>query len=252
MTLLAQTYNPSKDPTGFLLSEKLDGVRAEWDGKQLKSRTGQVYPAPAWFLKGFPVIPLDGELWMGHGQFDQLSSIARSSQDKGWSAVHYMVFDIPLVQAGPYHQRYAMLQALNLVSPIQVLSQIPCEGPEALEKVMDFVTSNGGEGLMLRHPDATYEPNCRSGNLLKYKRFFDAEAIVVGYKPGEGKHKGTMGALWCLNEAGVKFKVGTGFSDRERDAPPPIGKIITYRYQSINPESGKPRFPAFVRIRENA
>ena len=36
--MLAENWAPDQDPTGFLMSEKLDGVRAFWNGSNLYSR----------------------------------------------------------------------------------------------------------------------------------------------------------------------------------------------------------------------
>jgi DNA ligase-1 len=66
--LLAHRWE-EQDPTGWWLSEKLDGVRAYWDGKQFISRLGNAYLAPDWFIEGLPEFPLDGELFAGRGRF---------------------------------------------------------------------------------------------------------------------------------------------------------------------------------------
>src|SRR5580658_9321513 len=62
--LLAERWDNVTDLTGWLMSEKLDGVRAYWDGKQFLSRQGNLYRAPDWFIEGLPSVPLDGELWI--------------------------------------------------------------------------------------------------------------------------------------------------------------------------------------------
>ncbi len=63
--LLAESWDFVTDPAGWWLSEKLDGVRAYWDGQQFWSRLGNLYHAPGWFVAGLPNVPLDGELWLG-------------------------------------------------------------------------------------------------------------------------------------------------------------------------------------------
>ena len=60
-----------------LVSEKMDGVRARWDGKQLLSRNGNTFAALEWFFANFPSHPLDGELWMRRGQFEAVSGAVR-------------------------------------------------------------------------------------------------------------------------------------------------------------------------------
>ena len=88
----------------------------------------------------------------------------------------------------------------------------------------------------------------RSATLLKVKRFYDNEACVLKHLEGAGRHKGRLGALLVELEDGTTFSVGTGFSDAEREDPPPVGSLITFRYQELS-EAGVPRFPSFVGVR---
>lgn len=248
--LLAKSFDADKtNPRGWWMSEKLDGLRAIWDGRTFRSRNGNAFAAPAWFTKDLPAIPLDGELWVGRGAFDRASSIVRSSTDKGWADVRFMVFDIPLAEAGGFEQRQGMLAKLAETwgSYAETVRQVVCESQAHLAAFVDTVIDHGGEGAMLRRPGSAYEHK-RSTTLLKVKRFHDAEARVVGYQPGKGKHAGTMGALDCVTAEGVAFQVGTGFTDALRAAPPAIGATITYRYQELT-KTGTPRFPSFLRIR---
>ena len=94
--LLAETWDCVSDPTGWWLSEKLDGVRAYWDGKRFVSRLGNTLHAPDWFVAGLPDLPLDGELWLGRKKFQRTVSIVRR-QDKSdhWKEVAFVVFDAP-------------------------------------------------------------------------------------------------------------------------------------------------------------
>ena len=75
--LLAEVYRNQVDVSQFLVSEKLDGVRAIWDGQTLRFRSGRQVSAPKWFLDGLPKAPLDGELWIGRGTFERLYGIVR-------------------------------------------------------------------------------------------------------------------------------------------------------------------------------
>ena len=103
---------------------------------------------------------------------------------------------------------------------------------------------------MLRSTEAPYRAG-RSDDLIKLKLFDDAEAVVVQHLPGNGKYQSMLGALLVELPNGQRFKIGTGFSDAERANPPPIGSIITYRYNGTHP-SGLPRFARFWRIRNHA
>lgn len=251
--LLAHPWDPSRDPTGWWMSEKLDGVRAYWDGADFISRLGNVYRAPAWFKAGLPRSPLDGELWSGRKQFQRTTSIVRR-QDAGneWQAVSFVVFDAPAL-AEPFEKRLTALSELFATSPpkcAHLVEQEMCRGADHLARRLAEVEALGAEGLMLRQPGSLYEVG-RSWTLLKVKSFMDAEARVVDHLPGAGKHAGRLGALLVEMPDGTQFSVGTGLTDREREEPPPVGSVITYRFQELS-RDGVPRFPSYVGMREDA
>ncbi len=249
--MLANSYHEDINVTDYWVSEKLDGVRAYWNGTQLISRQGNVFAAPDWFTADFPKIPLDGELWMGRGTFETLSGAVRKTTpvDSEWRAIRLMVFDMP-EQAGDFNQRLETLRRMfaQKHSPyITLVAQEKLPSQKALMARLDEVVNAGGEGLMLHLGSAPYR-GVRSDDLLKLKRFEDAEATVLAHIAGTGKYQGMMGALLVQTSAGVQFKIGTGFSDAQRKNPPPIGSDITYRYRSIT-SKGVPRFASFMRIR---
>ena len=246
--LLAETWDNAADLSGWWMSEKLDGVRAYWDGTQFLSRQGNLFHAPDWFVEGFPTTPLDGELWIDRKAFQRTVSIVRR-QDKSdhWRQVRFLVFDAPAVEA-VFEDRIAYLKDLFARGGMEFAGQHEhqlCTGVDCLREELERVEALGGEGLMLRQPGSRYHGG-RSTTLLKVKRFQDAEAVVVGHKAGAGKHAGRLGALDVQLPDGTRFSVGTGFSDRQRENPPRIGDTITFRYQELS-EGGVPRFPSFVR-----
>lgn len=251
--LLAHSWENDTDLAGWWMSEKLDGVRAFWDGANLVSRLGNVFVAPDWFLEGLPKdLPLDGELFGGRGKFQRTVSIVRR-QDRGeaWREIRYVVFDAPRL-ALPFEERLASVReriATMSLAHVEVLEHVPCRDVPHLREELARVEGLGGEGLMMRRPGSKYEVG-RSHTLLKVKSFKDAEARVIGHAPGAGKHKGRLGALVCELPSGKQFNVGTGFTDREREAPPPIGAVVTFRYQELS-NDGVPRFPSYVGIRDD-
>lgn len=251
--LLAHSYEGQVDPTGWWLSEKLDGVRAFWDGKSFWSRQGNEFLAPDWFVAKLPDFALDGELWSGRRRFQRTVSIVRR-MDRGddWREVTYVAFDAPKLDA-PFEERLAKVSRYFETVGVPYGRAHPhreCRGSEHLNQELARVESLGGEGLMLRKPGSRYEVG-RSTTLLKVKRFKDDEARVVGHVAGEGKHQGRLGALEVELKNGKRFSVGTGFSDAERKSPPPVGSTITFRYQELSSD-GVPRFPSFVRVCEGA
>jgi DNA ligase-1 len=246
--LLAQTWTNDVDLAGWWMSEKLDGVRAYWDGRQLLSRLGNVLHAPDWYIAELPPVPLDGELWLGRKSFQRTVSIVRR-QDKSdhWREISYLIFDAP-AQEAPFEDRLSFLRdalAGTKAGHVQLHQHELCRSLDHLRGELARVESLGGEGLMLREPGSRYQIG-RSPSLLKVKTFHDAEARVVDHQPGSGRHKGRLGALVVALADGTQFSVGTGFTDAQRENPPPIGSTITFRYQELS-DRGVPRFPSFVR-----
>ena len=252
--LLAQDYKPGIDVSQYLISEKFDGVRALWDGKSLRFRSGQLITAPAWFTAKLPATPLDGELWLARGKFDALSGIVRKLQpvDAEWQQIKYMVFELP-AGSGTFAQRSDELKALVQKTnwpQLQWIEQFKLPTEQALQAKLKQITAQGGEGLMLHKADAPITAG-RSPVLLKLKPVSDAEGIVTAHIPGKGKYQGMLGALQIKTEDGHTVKIGTGFTDEQRTNPPAIGSTITYTYRDKTP-SGKPRFAAFLRVRESS
>ena len=250
--LLANVYRDQIDVSRYLVSEKLDGVRAIWDGEALRFRSGKTINAPRWFLDGLPRQALDGELWIKRGDFDRTSGIVRREQpqDDEWRQVRYMIFELP---GAPGTFRDRAEQMRRLVSQtntpwLQEIEQTPAVDRNILNKRLKSVVRAGGEGLMLHLADAPYETG-RSDVLLKLKPWQDTEAVVIAHQPGKGKYLGALGALSVRTPEGREFSLGTGFSDQQRQHPPAIGTTVTYRYRDLT-RTGLPRFASFLRVRE--
>ncbi len=244
--LLAHTWDRVSNVSSWLVSYKLDGVRAWWDGYNFWSRLGNEYMAPQWFKDKMPAgMVLDGELFAGNGRFQETVSYVRKMNpiDAEWKNIKYMVFDCPLDKR-PFEERVAVLKKLVKNNAcLDLLEQT------VMDKPVDFylkdAEAQGYEGVMLRQPGSLYEEG-RSHTLLKVKSFKDCEATVIGYEKGKGRHKGRVGALKVRLSSGVEFDVGTGLSDAERENPPTIGSIITVRYQELS-KDGVCRFPSYWR-----
>jgi len=250
--LLAESWDSATDLSDWWMSEKLDGVRAYWDGKQFLSRQGNIYHAPAWFIEGLPAVPLDGELWINRKKFQRTVSIVRR-QDKSdlWNEVRFLVFDAPAAPGGFEDRLLLIKETLATGTPkfARQHAHERCKSLDALRAELARIEALGGEGLMMRQPGSKYVAG-RSFTLLKVKTFHDAEAVIKGHQPGSGRHKGRLGALLVQLPDGTDFAIGTGFSDRERENPPPIGATVTFRYQELS-EMGVPRFPSWVGVRRD-
>jgi len=248
---LAKIYKGQADLSRYWVSEKLDGVRAYWDGKQFMSRQGNVFPAPVWFTKKFPNQALDGELWLGRGKFQQLLSIVSKKQaiDEEWKKIAYHVFDLPNSKK-PFSRRLQIFRELvnQSNSPyLRMIDQYQLKDHTELMQRLNKIVELDGEGLMLHRADAMYRKG-RTSDLLKVKPYYDAEAIVVNHTVGKGKFSGMLGAILVKTPEGKQFRIGTGFSVEQRQSPPPIGALITYTYHGKT-DSGIPRFASFLRVR---
>jgi DNA ligase-1 len=177
-----------------------------------------------------------------------VSIVRRQDRSDDWRDVRYVVFDAPALHE-PFEQRLSFIdESLRGIGSEFLLAHehTRCRGLDHLREELERVESLGGEGLMLRQPGSRYEVG-RSVSLLKVKTFHDAEAVVVDHVAGKGRHKGRLGALVVRKADGTEFSVGTGFSDKQREAPPEVGSTITFRYQELS-DAGVPRFPSFVRV----
>lgn len=259
--------------SGWVMSEKYDGVRAIWDGKNLKSRNNLKFNQPSFWSADFPPFWLDGELYTKRGDFERISSIVAST-DERWKEIVYLIFDVPNAK-GDLFERLAVLQDYlnkhqNLKNRIKIIEQIPIKSRAHAFSFLDEISNAGCEGVVLRNPKANYE-NTRSKNILKLKKFYDAECEITAINEGKGKLKGRLGFVLCKDlKSKISFKIGSGFSDTQRalcddfgiksteqnksqaikSAPKclKIGDIITYKYQNLT-KNKKPRFPVFLRIR---
>ena len=251
--MLADVYRQGVPLEDYWVSEKYDGVRGYWDGSALWTRGGERVAAPAWFTAPLPRVPLDGELWAGRGRFALAVSTVRSQtpNDLAWREMRFMVFDLPK-QPGDFTTRLTALRKLLPIvgAPWVVpVAQERATTHEALRTLMDKTVKLGGEGLVLHRGASLYRGE-RNADLLKVKPYDDAEARVVAHLDGKGRHAGRLGALLVEMPDGQRFRLGGGFTDAQRDDPPPVGAWVTYRYNGTHP-GGLPRFARFLRVRED-
>ena len=245
--LLLKTYK-NQDIAGWVMSEKLDGIRAYWDGKNLYFRGGGIIHVPKWFTKDYPSFELDGELWSKRGDFENISAIVRDKipDENMWKNIKHYIFEVPNAKGG-------LLQRLKKAKPyensiIKIIPQIKIKSKKHLYTFLKEIEQKGGEGVVVRDPDAPYISK-RTSKALKVKSFKDAECEVVGYTKGKGKFKGMIGAIKCRLPDKTMFKIGSGLDVQTRKDPPNIGDIITFKYKELT-KYGKPKFPVYLRIRQ--
>ncbi len=250
--MLPGVYRDNIEVVGWWMSEKLDGVRGYWDGKNLYSKNGHLLHPPREFTRDLPPFPLEGELWGGRGTFEKTVSIVKKKiPHKEWLDIQFAIFDVPQ-EPGAFSARIQIAKNWFSSHPSSIAFVIPQKHITEITQIKDElqrIEKLGGEGLIVRNPDALYRTG-RSNDILKVKNFLDTEAVVVGYIPGKGRNLGRLGSLLVelIDTPNIRFKIGSGLSDAVRDTPPEIGTIITFKYYGFY-ESGLPRFPSFIRIR---
>lgn len=248
--LLLKEYK-DQNVSGFLMSEKLDGIRAFWNGKELLSRNGKIIHAPKWFTKGFPPFEIDGELWSKRGEFELIQSIIMDKNpSKEWEKITYNIFEVPNQKGGLKERLNVLdkyLKTTNAPS-IRIIKQIHCKDKNHLQSNFEQIIKHNGEGVVLRDPSALYI-NKRTNKAVKLKNYTDTECEVIAHHKGKGKYKNTLGAFTCKLANGVTFKIGSGLSDKLRQNPPKIGEIVTFKYQGFT-KNKKPRFPIFLHVRK--
>lgn len=214
----------------------------------LWSRYGNVIHAPDSWLDSLPPYPLDGELMHPAGRQTMRSVVSKLVGDEDdWSSISYHVFDSPplpfdgVVKLTNFkkditgcdafigerrHQlcfmdTYGKLPTEGVVvaHPQERLPMVTSQAMERALSYLDSVTSNGGEGIMLRDSFSFWKPE-RSHGLLKMKKLDDAEGVVTGYITGRRTDKGSkllglMGALVLELDNGARLEL-SGFTDAER------------------------------------
>jgi DNA ligase-1 len=248
----AVTMRESIKVNNYWVSEKLDGIRGYWNGKQLYTRNGNLIKTPKWFTKGWPNTPFEGELWSKRSEFESISSCVLRHKiiDNCWQNLRLMIFDLPNHE-GNFTDRIIAMRKLiqDAHSPyLRMIKQIKFASSNELYKHLDFIVINNGEGLMLHHKDSLYKQG-RNKQLMKLKKYQDAEAVVIKHISGKGKYTNMLGSLLVETKDGIQFKIGSGFSDEQRKYPPPINSTVTYRYIGKT-KRGVPRFASFMRIRK--
>lgn len=243
--------NQNIDLKYYFVSEKLDGVRGYWDGRQLKTRQGNLINPPNWFTAHWPNIPLDGELWQGRAQFDQTSGcIRRQTPTPCWRKIKFHIFDLP-ENTTKFANRVSVMERLcaeTLSLTLTCIPQYKLPTYQALQNELKRIVSIKGEGLMLHHQNAIYQAK-RVNHLLKVKPEYFDTALVVGHITGKGKFSGMLGSLLVVNSEGIQFKLGSGLNKEHRMTPPPIGSTIHYKYLGKTTK-GVPRFASFVSLVE--
>lgn len=244
--LLLKVYK-NQNIENWVMSEKFDGVRAYWNGKNLLTRNGNIINAPKWFIKDYPNFEIDGELWTKRGDFENIVSIVRKKYpSKKWKHIKHCIFEVPNAKGNLWERLKKVKKYEN--NHIKIIKQIKIKDKNDLKKFLEIIEKKGGEGVVVRDPNSLYI-NKRTNKALKVKNFKDDECEIISTTEGKGKFKGILGSITCQLKNNIIFKIGVGFSLKERINPPKIGEVITFKYQNLT-KYKKPRFPVFLRVKK--
>ena len=281
----------STPPLGWYMSEKYDGYRATFgyngDGvPKFLSRAGKEFNAPNWFLETMPSVKLlknlrlDGELWAGRGNFQMMGAVRKKKPvSEEWSHIKYVVYDITNSESNFVDRQKDLIRITKIAAvkwnsnkinlehpfstecPISYTDQLEITSVGRMESYYRKIIDDGGEGIMMKHPECIYESG-RSSNMLKYKPSFDREAMIVGYKPGKGKYTGKLGGFVCkplincdtymivdedphheFTLSGMDDTIRGNYKNTHEE-----GTIITYECSGFT-DKGKPRHGRYLRKR---
>jgi len=248
----AKRYRGDENITNWFMSEKLDGIRGYWNGSKLMTRKGRTLYPPPWFLENFPPFELDGELWSEGNRFEFIqSTVLDKTPSDSWQKVTYNIFAVPNA-IGNFPARLQKAKKWFKEYPnrnVRIIPQIKCRDKKHLQQFLKKAEAKGGEGVILKNPNLDYHTG-RTPHVLKVKTSYDMEGTVISINEGKGRLVNMMGSLTLKLENGIVFKLGSGFSDAQRRAPPDIGVLVTFKYYGFT-KNGKPKFASFIKIRKD-
>lgn len=244
-----KVYNENQHKiNNWIMSEKLDGIRAYWNGKKLLSKNGNKIYIPKELIKNYPSFHLDGELWTKRNDFENIQSIVLDkTPTKKWKEITYNIFEVPN-QKGNFNQRIKVLKdwiKTNKNTNIRVIRQVKCKNKKHLNSYLKTLLDKKAEGVIIKNPNISYFTG-RNKNILKVKKFKDMEGKVIAINYNiNNKFK----SLKILLKNNIEFNLGGGFTNEEKINHPKIGDTVTFKYYGLT-KYKKPKFASFLRIRK--
>jgi len=218
---------------GWLLSEKLDGIRAYWTGSELLTKTGKPIICPVSITANLPAFPLEGELWAGRGGFQRVLSAFKSGISGDWSGIDFVAFDAPSAQV----IASTRMKVTQIIPSVKAVSQTVITDKRHMKRLVKEILANGGEGAILRNPASLYTAG-RSDDCAKVKPVLCDEATFTGKTVTTAKGKTSL----VCEYQGATFSLHTS-------TPATKGQLVTFEYYGMT-DGGKPRHAQFIAIRD--
>lgn len=245
------------DVTGWLMSEKYDGVRCFWNGNELYSRSGTVITAPKFFTRNFPRSPLDGELYISKNNYEECAKVIASGEKNhaGWLQMTFIVLDAPAINL-LFRQRLSMLERAfteeNNLAFLRLVRHTSVKDNSHVTEELKRIESLGGEGVMVKNPCSFYEGR-RNWAMLKVKSFHDEEAEIIKkvfFKLNKPTEKRRLKALIMKKDNGVEFRLRNGLNSEHNKNNFELGNLVTYKFKGYD-QQNKPKFPVYQRLATN-
>jgi DNA ligase-1 len=218
---------------GWLLSEKLDGIYADWTGSELRTKTGKLILCPTSITDSLPAFPLAGELWAGRGGFQRVLSALKSGISGDWASIEFVAFDAP----GSLARASTRMEITQSIPSVKAVSQTVITDKRHMKRLVKEILATGGEGAILRNPASLYTAG-RSDDYAKVKPVLCDEATYTGKTVTTATGKTSL----ICEYQGETFKLHT-------NTPATKGQLVTFEYYGLT-DSGKPRHAQFIAIRD--
>ena len=240
---------------------KLDGVRClarKIDGEvKMWSRKGKIIDIPIEIRNSLQEVLkegqcTDGELYVHGWTFQQIVSATKKYRPDTTPKLEYHIYDCPVKDVG-FDSRFVMgLEGTNFPYNLIKVPTHPIVEIDETTEWLEYYLQRNYEGLMVRNYSSTYKFKHRSNDLLKMKKFMDAEYLVTGVAEASGKDEGTA-IFICQTNKGQEFRVRpTGSIEDRREYFENFEKyknrMITVKFQELT-DDGIPRFPVGLHFR---
>lgn len=269
-----------KDGEWFSLSQKCNGNRCSFYKGKLISRQGKEFTGMKHIISDLRQLGMgwfyDGELIrknvdnLSDGENFRIGTGIINSDAESKHEIKFVIFDyFPELEvangqsSAKYKVRRDMLNGLRKtikeknLQNVEVVTMVYAGTEQSqIMRWLDYAVEKDWEGLML-NKDATYKCK-RTTDLIKIKRFYTMDLPIVEVQEGDGRLRGTLGAL-VVQYKDNTVNVGSGFDDEKRrnlwdNRESLIGRIIEVKYKEITKDKktglDSLQFPIFVRLRE--
>lgn len=224
--MITPTVSDDYDIKDYYVSEKLDGLRGYWDGKNLYSKNKNLYTPPKDFIKDFPPFVIDGELYCGK-EFEKTLSDVKSSK---FNCAKLYVFEVPF-QKGDLKERLKVLKDYLKTHPndnIKIIEQLEFNDEKSFQEYFDELKKQGAEGVVLHKKYEDYHTK-KGKSLIKIKHYQTSQCEIIKLNYTRNLLK-NYECKW--NDKIIK--IGSGFSNDHRKNPLNVGKTISFKYYRLS------------------